>query len=69
MTKPRGAVLIYETALEIRAKKGKESLFPKDYFKHSFKKSSKVKIWGLPNGDVLIKSDIGKRLWDYFNYD
>ena len=69
MAKPRGAILIYESDLEIRGQKSKDSLFPKDYFKHSFKKKNKVQIWGLPNGDVLIKSSIGKRLWDYFNYD
>lgn len=62
---PRGAVEIYDDILEIRARKGKNSLWPGEYFKHKFTKRGS-KIYGLPDGSLLVK---GKhRLWKEFTY-
>jgi len=58
--------VIYENIEEIRAEKGKNSLWPKDKFKHRFKRGAQV--FGLDNGDLLIKSKNGKKLWKKFNY-
>ena len=65
---PKGAVKIYEQIEEIKAIKGDDSLWPKEKFKHKFSKKSKAEIWGLPNGDILITSKAGKRLWKKFSY-
>jgi hypothetical protein len=67
---PRGSVKIYDICLEIRAKKGNEneSLWPHELFKHSFSERSKAAIYGLPNGDILIRSQVGKKLWKRFTY-
>jgi len=67
MKLPKGAVEIYDKILFIRAIKGRKSLWPGDYFEHKF--TSKAKIFGLPNGDVLIKSTTGQKLWKPFEYD
>lgn len=32
-------------------------------FKHKFSKNTSMKIFGLPDGSLLIKSNDGKRLW------
>ena len=62
---PKGAVLIYDDLEEIRARKGSQSNWPKEYFKHKFTKR-RTKVYGLPNGQLLI---VGPRpLWDIFNY-
>lgn len=62
---PKGAVLIYDDLEEIRARKGSQSNWPKEYFKHNFTKR-RTKVYGLPNGNLLV---VGPRpLWDIFNY-
>lgn len=53
---------------EVKAQKGEESLWPGELFKHSFKKGSKAGVYLKANGDVIIKSLVGKRLWKTFNY-
>ena len=62
---PRGAVLIYEDIEEIRATKGRQSNWPGEPFKHKFTKR-KTKVYGLPNGQILIVAT--KPLWDIFQY-
>lgn len=61
--------LIYDNIEAIEAQKGHNSLWPKEHFKHDFKKGSKAIILGLPDGSLLIKSLNGKRLWKSFRYD
>jgi hypothetical protein len=62
---PRGAVLIYDDIEEIKASKGSNSNWPGEKFVHKFAKR-RNKIYGLPNGQLLI---VGPRpLWDMFNY-
>lgn len=63
---PKGAVEIYDRIFSIEAKKSKKSGFPKENFRHDFQSGSA--IYGLPNGDLLIKSKKGKRLWKIFDY-
>lgn len=62
---PKGAVLIYDDIEEIRARKGRKSNWPKEFFKHKFTKRGS-KIYGLPNGQILIVGS--KPLWDVFGY-
>lgn len=62
---PRGAVLIYDDIEEIRARKGNNSLWPNDYFKHKFT-NRKGKIYGLKDGSLLIVAP--HPLWDIFDY-
>ncbi len=64
---PQRGVEIYDKILSIEAQKGKRSLWPNEFFKHDFR--GKAKIVGLPNGDLLVKSKDGKRLWKEFEYD
>jgi hypothetical protein len=62
---PRGAKLIYDNIEEIKATKGRGSNWPGEKFIHKFTKSGS-KIYGLPNGQLLV---VGPRpLWDVFNY-
>lgn len=64
---PKGAVKIYDNVIEIRAQKdAKDSLFPGDLFKHPFKGSTNVCVYGLPDGTLRIIGD--KPLWKYFEY-
>lgn len=58
--------VIYEDIEAIDAQKGKDSLWPKEKFRHEFKKGARV--LGLANGDLLIKSKKGKKLWKEFDY-
>lgn len=59
--------LIYDRITAIEAIKGKGSLWPDEPFRHDFKKGGK--IFGLPNGDLLVKKDAGdKKLWKNFMY-
>jgi hypothetical protein len=72
MRLPKGSEEIYDKILSIKAQKSKmpkkrNSLWPGELFEHKF--TSKAKIYGLPNGDILIKSTDGKRLWKPFEYD
>lgn len=57
-------VEIYGQVLRIEAKKGNNSLYPKEEFYHDFPKNTKAKILGLPDGSLLIKGK--KPLWRKF---
>ena len=64
---PRSSLTkIYDNVLAIEAQKGKDSLWPKELFKHKFKSGSH--IYGLEDGSILIKSSKGKRLWKNIDY-
>ena len=67
-------VEIYENIEAIYAKKGRKSLWPKQPFKHKFGKGASVfgvsrsgKVQ-LRQGDLVVRSRRGKRLWRFFNY-
>jgi hypothetical protein len=62
---PKGVTLF---CTEIRAEKGTNSLWPGEHFKHPFSIRSKPEIKSLPNGDILIRSQVGKRLHKKFRY-
>lgn len=67
-------VEIYENIEAIYAKKGGDSLWPKKPFKHKFNNGSSVfgirKDGKVPlrQGDLVIRSRQGKRLWRFFDY-
>lgn len=61
----KSAQEIYGRILAIEAQKGNMSLWPKQVFRHDFKKSG-TKIIGLPDGSLLIKGP--HRLWKNFTY-
>ena len=57
---------IYDNILAIEARKGKDSNFPSENFRHDFKGGATVE--GMPDGSLRIRSKHGKRLWKNFNY-
>lgn len=57
---------IYDNILAIEARKGKNSLWPQESFRHDFKGGATVE--GMQDGSLRIKSKSGKRLWKNFNY-
>jgi hypothetical protein len=67
-------VEIYRDIEAIYARKGSGSLWPNSPFKHKFKKGSSV--FGvqkagsvrLRQGDLVVRSRRGKRLWRFFDY-
>ena len=64
---PSKAVKIYDNVIEIRAQKGRGSLWPNEFFRHQFnEKKGKAGVYGLPDGSLMIKGQ--KRLWKNFNY-
>lgn len=64
---PKGSIKIYDNVLEVRAQKDKkQSLFPGDFFKHDFKGSTKVTLYGCPDGSLRLIGD--KPLWKWFEY-
>ena len=74
-TKLSHLVEIYENIEAVFARKGTNSLWPTQPFKHKFekgaavygvRKSGPVKLKG---GDIVIRSKRGKRLWKMFDYD
>ena len=62
----RQSEVIYDHLTRIEARKGKHSMFPGERYYHNFKPGAMV--IGLPNGDLLIKSSKGKKLWKKFDY-
>ncbi len=60
---PSGAKEIYGRIMAIEAQKGPGSNYPNEYFRHDFKRGSK--IYGLPDGSILIKGK--KKLWKNFD--
>ena len=66
---PNGPVEIYDKIMSIEAQKGQKSNFPKKLFRHDFSKDkTAAKIYGLPDGSLLVKSTRGKKLWKEFDY-
>src|SRR3990167_297746 len=51
---------IYDKILAIEDVKGKDSLWPKEKFRHNFKHKSEAEVYGLEDGSLLIKSKNGK---------
>jgi hypothetical protein len=62
--KQKKRTVIYSDIIEIRAKKGKDSIYPGQFFKHTFKPGSE--IVGNPDGSITIRNKKGKRLWKEF---
>ncbi len=58
---PRGR-LIYGRAVYLQGEKTNGSYKGKQY-RHTFENDSRVAIYGLPDGSVLLRSAAGKRLW------
>jgi len=52
--------IIYNRCIEIRAEK---TGYKKGFYKHPFSHGSQVCIYGLDNGDLLIHSKAGVKLW------
>lgn len=59
---PSGPKEIYGRILAIEARKGPQSNYPNENFRHDFKPGAK--IFGLPDGSILIKGK--KKLWNEF---
>jgi hypothetical protein len=55
------AGVIYNRCLEIRAEK--TGSWKPGLYRHPFARASKVQILALDNGDLLIHSAAGKKLW------
>ena len=53
--------VIYNRCVEVRAEK--TGAWEKGLWKHPFAKSSQVRVLGLDNGDILLHSAAGVRLW------
>lgn len=59
---PNG-ILIYGRCLYIVCRKIQDTRFKRGLpFRHNFSKASQVRVIGLPNGDVLLKSATGQKL-------
>ena len=63
------SVKIYDQLEAIEARKGDESLWPNEPFRHNFKGKTAAEVWGNPDGSLTIRSKTGKRLWKNFKYD
>jgi hypothetical protein len=60
-------VRIYDNIIAIEARKGNDSLWTGENFRHEFKTSKgKASVYGLRDGSILIKGK--KRLWKNFKY-
>jgi len=60
--KVKGSIagLIYNRVIEIRAQK---TGYKAGYYRHPFSRGSQVQIFGLTNGDLLVHSKAGVKLW------
>jgi hypothetical protein len=63
---PRGTKVIYDRLINIEVKTRPESHYPDQFFRHKFPKGTKV--YGLPDGSILIRSDTDERLWDEIDF-
>ena len=54
--------IIYTRCLEVKAEK--TGRFQKGLWKHTFEKGSQVHLLALDNGDILLHSAAGVRLWE-----
>jgi hypothetical protein len=54
------AGVVYNRALEIRAEK---TVYQPGLYKHPFDRKSQVEVLALDNGDLLLHSIVGVRLW------
>ena len=68
-------VTVYNRLEKIYARKGKRSLWPGQRFRHEFTASGtrvlgvqKTGKYLLREGDLVLRSSRGKKLWKYFNY-
>ena len=52
--------IVYNRCIEIRAEK---TGYKKGFYKHPFSKGSQVCIYALDNGDLLVHSKAGVKLW------
>lgn len=52
--------LIYNRVIEVKAQK---TAFKPGYYRHPFSRQNQVKLFGLDNGDLLLHSTAGVRLW------
>lgn len=52
--------IVYNRCIEIRAEK---TGYKKGYYKHPFSRGSQVCIYALDNGDLLVHSKAGVKLW------
>ena len=59
-------VVIYDYVTRVEARKGSSSLYPNKMFFHDFEKSSKVVMFGLTDGCLLLESAVGKDLWGLY---
>jgi len=60
----RKGTRIYAKAIEIRAEKGEDSLYPGERFRHKFGPNDE--IIGNKDGSITIRNTKGKRLWRRF---
>lgn len=54
--------MIYGQVLAVQARKTNGTYRGKS-FQHKFSPASRVAMYALPDGSVLLKSGAGKRLW------
>lgn len=61
-----GGIEIYSDIIAIEAVKGDHGVFPKEKFRHTFKRGAKV--IGMPDGSIKIVSAKNPKLWKNFDY-
>lgn len=74
MARKKRMTRIYDNVQQIKARKGKKSLWPNELFQHDFEEGAEILGIGtsgqyaLKKGDLVIRSKKGKRLWKKFKY-
>jgi 3'-phosphoadenosine 5'-phosphosulfate sulfotransferase len=74
MARKKRMTKIYDNVQQIKARKGKRSLWPNEQFYHNFEEGAEILGIGesgqykLKKGDLVIRSRRGKRLWKKFQY-